>query len=270
MVCHHCGQRYVEFFPNAKQENLFIGMIHSFRYMGIPKYVLTDNMKSVVLHWDFEGYPVRQKYYESFMKTVGFQTKLCKLRHPFTKGKMERLVRFVKENFMVGRVFWNITNLNRAALNWCNQQNSTYHKATAGTPQEVHCSSCAEQIHTLEMNLALLFYLCQERKISFDGFVNYEGRRFGVPFSYRGSTARIMRKDDMIYIYSSDLKQQLTAHDVTWNKRDRFCKDQYAALEQPEEFPTMSVKAEIVRPPEQEPSLSFEKFNFDKEVVWDK
>lgn len=160
MVCHHCGQRYVEFFPNAKQENLFIGMIHSFRYMGIPKYVLTDNMKSVFLHWDFEGYPVRQKYYESFMKTVGFQTKLCKLRHPFTKGKMERLVRFVKENFMVGRVFWNITNLNRAALNWCNQQNSTYHKATAGTPQEVHCSSCAEQIHTLEMNLALLFYLC--------------------------------------------------------------------------------------------------------------
>ena len=36
MVCHHCGQRYVEFFPNAKQENLFIGMIHAFGYMGIP------------------------------------------------------------------------------------------------------------------------------------------------------------------------------------------------------------------------------------------
>lgn len=29
MICHHCGQRYVEFFPNAKQENLFIGMIHA-------------------------------------------------------------------------------------------------------------------------------------------------------------------------------------------------------------------------------------------------
>lgn len=61
----------------------------------------------------------------------------------------------------------------------------------------------------------MLFYLCPERKISFDGFVNYEGRRFGVPFSYRGATARVMRKDDMIYIYSSDLKQLLTTHDVT-------------------------------------------------------
>ncbi len=269
MVCHHCGQRYVEFFPNAKQENLFIGMIHAFGYMGIPKYVLTNNMKSVVLHRDFEGHPVWQKDYESFMKTVGFQTKLCKPRHPFTKGKVERLVRFIKENFLVGRIFWNITDLNRAALNWCNQQNSTYHKATAGVPQELHYSRCAEQIRMLETNPALLFYLCLERKISFDGFVNYESRRFGVPFSYHGSTARVMWKDDMIYIYSADLKHQLTTHDVTWSKRDRFCKDQYAALEQPEEFPTMPVKTEITRLPESEPSLSFEKFNFDKEVIWD-
>ena len=122
--------------------------------MGIPKYVLTDNMKSVVLHRDFEGHPVWQKDYETFMKTVGFQTKLCKPRHPFTKGKVERLVRFVKENFLVGRIFWNITDLNRAALNWCNQQNSTYHKATAGVPQELHYSRCAEQLQILEMNPA--------------------------------------------------------------------------------------------------------------------
>lgn len=111
MVCHHCGQRYVEFFPNAKQENLFIGIIHAFGYMGIPKYILTDNMKSVVLHRDFEGHPVWQKDYEAFMKTDGFQTKLCKPRHPFTKGKVERLVRFIKDNFLAGRVFWNITDL---------------------------------------------------------------------------------------------------------------------------------------------------------------
>lgn len=74
-------------------------------------------------------------------------------------------------------------------------------------------------------------------------------------------------KDDMIYIYSSDLKQQLTTHDVTWSKRDRYCADQYAP--QPEEFPTMPVRTEISRLPEPEPSLSFEKFNFDKEVNWD-
>lgn len=269
MICHHCGQRYVEFFPNAKQENLFIGMIHSFVYMGIPKYILTDNMKSVVLHRDFEGNPVWQKDFEAFMKTVGFRTKLCKPRHPFTKGKVERLVRFVKENFLVGRVFWNITDLNQAALDWCNRQNGIYHRATDGVPQDTHYEHCVKEMQALEMTPSLMFYLCPERRISFDGFVNYEGCRFGVPYSYRGSTARIMRNDDMIYIYSADLNHLLTTHDVTWSKRDRFCADQYALPEQPEEFPSMPVKTEIVQLPEPEPMLSFEKFNFDKEVEWD-
>ena len=58
MICHHCGKMYIEFFPNAKQENLFIGMIHSFMYLGLPKSVLTDNMKSVVVSKDGQGKPI--------------------------------------------------------------------------------------------------------------------------------------------------------------------------------------------------------------------
>ena len=58
MVSHACGQRYAEFFPNAEQENLFIGMIHAFGYIGIARYALTDSMKSVVLHRNFKGHPV--------------------------------------------------------------------------------------------------------------------------------------------------------------------------------------------------------------------
>ena len=93
MICHHCGERYVEFFPNAKQENLFIGMIHAFQRMGVPEHVLTDNMKSVSAGRDSDGKPIWNKEYETFMTTIGFETKLCKPRHPFTKGAVERLVR---------------------------------------------------------------------------------------------------------------------------------------------------------------------------------
>ena len=35
MICHQCGKMYVEFFPNAKQENLFIGMLRAFAYMPV-------------------------------------------------------------------------------------------------------------------------------------------------------------------------------------------------------------------------------------------
>jgi hypothetical protein len=65
--------------------------------------------------------------------------------------------------------------------------------------------------------------------------VNYEGRRFGVPYWYTRKTCRIQRKDYQITIYDDELNRILTTHDVTWSRRDRFCRDQYA-ITQPEEL----------------------------------
>ena len=115
----------------------------------------------------------------------------------------------------------------------------------------------------------LLFYLCPECRISFGGFVNYEGRRFGVPYSYTGRTARILRDGDQLYIYSADLRQLFTTHNVIWSRYDSFCADQYALPEQPEEFPSMPVKTVIKQLPSSSSDISFEKFNFSKGDDWD-
>jgi len=138
MMCHHCGKRYVEFFPNAKQENLFIGMIHAFRRLGIPEYVLTDNMKSIVTGRGADGHPVWNHDYEAFMDTIGFRTKLCKPRHPFTKGAVERLIRFVKDSFVNGRMFSNITDLNYEVLRWCDNQDGVRHDCVDCIPSREH------------------------------------------------------------------------------------------------------------------------------------
>ena len=267
MVCHHCGKCHVEFFPNAKQENLFIGMVHAFTCMGVPKYVLTDNMKSVVTGRDPEGHPIWNNEYAAFMKTVGFETKLCKPRHPFTKGKVERLVRFVKSNFLAGRVFGTITDLNIEALRWCNTQNGRYHRSADCVPDDKHAAACLTVAAEIEKTLAVAFYLCPERKISFDGFVNYEGRRFGVPYWYTKRTCRVRRDGFTLQILDADLDRVLTEHDVTWQRRDSFCRDQYVT-EQPEEMPTMPVKSRIYQIEPPEIHTGFEKFNFE-EGLWD-
>ncbi len=264
MICHHCGQRYIEFFPNAKQENLFIGMLHAFCFMGVPKYVLTDNMKSVVIRRDLDGLPIWQKDYEAFMNTVGIQTKLCKPYHPYTKGSVERLIRFVKDNFLAGRTFHNISDLNRTALEWCNEQNSCYRKYTDSVPEIMHSKECTANLHELIKTDSVMFYLCPERKISFDGFVNYEGRRFGVPYMYSGSTARIMRNGDTIYVYSSDMKTLLMTYSVNDGRKDNYCEDQFV-ISQPEELPTAPVNTQVFQLPNSGENISFDKFDFDKE-----
>lgn len=263
MICHHCGQRYIEFFPNAKQENLFIGMIHAFIYMGIPKYVLTDNMKSVVIKRDNEGKPIWQKDYEVFMNNLCFETKLCKPRHPFTKGAVERLVRFVKENFLIGRIFNELTDLNYEAINWCNRQNSIYHRSVDCIPNDKHVALCLKSAPLLEETIELSQYLCPIRKISFDGFVSYEGRRFGVPYWYTEKICRVKRDGYVLYIYDFNMTKILTTHDVTWSRKDSMCRDQYA-IDQPEEMPSVPVKVKIsqIDPPSY--SQEYSRFNFEE------
>ena len=263
LICHHCGQRYVEFFTSAKQENLFIGMIHAFMYMGIPKYVLTDNMKSVVVKRDYNNKPVWQKNYELFMGNIGFDTKLCKPRHPFTKGAVERFVRFVKENFLAGRTFTELTDLNYDAIRWCNIQNATYHRAVDCIPNDKHFAKCIKVAPLLESSPELLLYLCPPRCISFDGFVTYEGRRFGVPYWYTEKICRVKREGYVLYIYDYDLTKILTSHDITWSKYDSYCKDQYV-IQQEEEIPTAPITTHIkqISPPNY--NSGFSKYNFEE------
>ena len=267
MICHCCGQRYIEFFPNAKQENLFIGMLHAFLYMGIPRYVLTDNMKSVVIGRDSNGHPLWQKDYELFMGNIGFDTKLCKPRHPFTKGSVERLVRFVKDNFIPGRVFNELTDLNYEASRWCDVQNGCYHRAVDCIPAHKHTEQCMKTASVLEPTAELSYYLCPERKISFDGFVNYEGRRFGVPYWYTEKTCRIKRDGYVLYIYDSHMSRILTTHDVTWSRRDSTCHDQYVVI-QPEEQPSSPVRVHLQQLNTPAYDSGFSKFNFG-EGLWD-
>lgn len=74
MVCHHCGSAHVEFFPNARQENLLIEMLNAFSALGVPATVLTDNMRSVVLaldHGRLEGRAAELRHAELDLAGTG-------------------------------------------------------------------------------------------------------------------------------------------------------------------------------------------------------
>lgn len=53
-----------------------------------------------------------------------------------------------------------------------------------------------------------------------------------------------MRDGYTIHIYDSRMQYEIATHDVTWSRKDSFCKDQYA-VERPEESPTMPVQTTI-------------------------
>lgn len=266
IVCHHCGTFYVEFFPNARQENLFIGMVHAFAAMGVPSKVLTDNMKSVVIRRDHEGRPVWHRDYEAFMEAVGFKTRLCKPYHPWTKGAVERLVRFVKGNFLAARTFTDITDLNRQALEWCAKKALRLMRSPGVVPAEEHATSCLSATTVLTKTAEVAMYLCPERKISFDGFVSYEGRRFGVPYWYEGRSCRVNRDGEWLHVYSADMSVELAVHAVTWGRRDSTCPGQWAEADCPEELPTSPVATTVLQVDAPARLCGLDRFDFERRL----
>ena len=79
-------------------------------------------------------------------------------------------------------------------------------------PEKIHFSECAKHAKTLQITQEIKEYLSPERSISFDGFVTYENRRFGVPLAYAEPTARVQRDGNMLYIYSRDLTGLLVSY----------------------------------------------------------
>lgn len=258
MVCHHCGMRYVEFFPNAKQESLFIGIIHAFMLMGMPEIVLTDNMASVTTGRDAYGDVIYNTEYDAFQHALGFKTKLCKPRHPWTKGAVERLVEFVKGNFIQGRAFANVTDLNHQALQWCAKENARLQAGLGVVPDAEHPK---EPLRGLPEMRELLPFLAPERSISMDGFVFYEGRRYGVPFSFIGKKARVMRNREELYILDPKTFEPIEKYEVDWSRRPHYSATQFEPC-QPEEFPTAPVTAEIAFDDSNDAQNDFKNYDF--------
>lgn len=263
MVCHHCGTPYVEFFLNARQESLFVGMLHAFSVLGVPEAVLTDIIRSVVTRRDADGNPVWQADYAALMGAVGFCTKLCKPRRLFTKGKVERLVRFVKGNFLAGRSFTDLASLNEEALLWCAEQEGRWRRVAGLAPRREHEAACMAVARPLAATAEAERYLCPRRKVSFDGFACFEGRRYGVPYWYEGRERRVGREGRVVHVYSEDLSRELVAHAASGGGADSWCEGQWSES-QPEEAPTQPVGTVVEQAAPLPPKPGFERFDFGR------
>ena len=134
MVLGHSRAKYIEFTSRCDLASLERCMVNAFAYFGgVPEKVLTDNMKTVIIGRN-GGKPIWNTAFEDFSVDMGFIPKVCAPRRPQTKGKVERLVGYVKDNFLPGRRFEDLNDLNRQALQWCRKHDLKVHGTTGRIP----------------------------------------------------------------------------------------------------------------------------------------
>jgi transposase len=87
---------------------------------GVPRRVLYDNLKTVVLH--HVGSVVQ--FNPSFMAFAGhhlFEPVAAPVRYPQAKGRVESAIKYVRHSFFYGRSFQTIDEVRAEARRWCEE-----------------------------------------------------------------------------------------------------------------------------------------------------
>lgn len=126
---------WVRFFPRQDMHSLTTGLEQAFAFFGgVPKEVLFDQMKAVIVEdHRHEGGPlVENLEFIRFAHHWGFRARACRPYRAKTKGKVERPIRYVRENFFYGRHFANDADLDAQLARWLEEKANVRIHATTG------------------------------------------------------------------------------------------------------------------------------------------
>lgn len=104
---------------------------------GVPWAWVFDNMKTVTLGRGPGGAPRWNPAFARFATELGFHAELCDPHAPQQKGTVENLVKFVKTNFLPGRVFADEADLGAQSATWCTTKNHERSQAHGKIPAEL-------------------------------------------------------------------------------------------------------------------------------------
>jgi transposase len=227
MVLGYSRTRYIEFSRRCDSASLLRCMLNAFEYFGgVPEVVLTDRMKTVIISTD-HGKPVWHKPFERFAIDMRFVPKVCRPRRPQTKGKVERLVHYVRDNFLPGRAFIDFGDLQVQAVAWCDEVNRKIHGTTGERPVDLLLN---EKLSALPVESICKPYRLENRKVSREGFVSYNGTLYGVHWRHSGKIVQVALQNGQLIILDN-AGQLLQTHAVCHKSRKHiYAKGQYDGL----------------------------------------
>jgi transposase len=112
---------WVRFYPRQDLATLVHGLSACFtEWGGVVRECLFDQMKSVLTRDDrlSGGGLVTNLECQRFANHYGFKIRVCRPYRAKTKGKVERPIRYLRENFLYGRRFVSDADLNAQAMHW--------------------------------------------------------------------------------------------------------------------------------------------------------
>lgn len=165
---------------------------------GWPEQIVYDNMKQVRIS--------RSKWNEGFLDFCHHYGFIPKTHQPYrsrTKGKVERAVDYLKDNFLAGKHFDDLADLNAQGFSWLNHTANVRVHATTGVPPIELFPQ--ESLTALDSIKAYHWHEPVSRKVNWESMVRFDGSRYSVPPEHAGKTVSIEASAGVITIRSKEL-----------------------------------------------------------------
>jgi hypothetical protein len=164
---------------------------------GWPQQILYDNMKQVRT----SGSQLNEAFVD-FAEHYGLIIKTHRPYRPRTKGKVERLVDYVKDNFLAGRTFESLEDLNAQAAHWRDcVANCRVHGTTGLVPAE---QRSLEALTPLGSRPPYQLSQPVRRTVTRDALVHYQGSRYSVPPAHAGQVVTVRCESGHLLVHCGD------------------------------------------------------------------
>ncbi|MCK5170136.1 MAG: IS21 family transposase [Bacteroidales bacterium] len=174
-------------------------------FQGIPKEIVYDQDKVFMVD-ENKGDLVLTEAFQNYVKQRAFGIYFCRKADPESKGKVENVVKYVKQNFLYNRTYFDLDTLNNEVLGWMGRTaNYLHHSTTKASPydqwiiEKNHLSAYVPVINQMD---DAKYYTVRK-----DNTISYKSNLYSLPqgtWNACGGKVIVSEKDGYIIINHSN------------------------------------------------------------------
>lgn len=205
---------FAYFFPRHGFEFFIEGHLMAFALLGgTPRSLRYDNLKSVVIRRDPLHYNAA---FLEFARYYGFEIKLCNPACGNEKGRVERLIRSIRDTFEnTASHHQSMSAINQDLSAWIGAKNAIVHRATDAVP---NVKKLEEKLKSLPINPYPNVIVAAGKSPTKTGLVIFDTNSYSVPTHCRNETIAVHATVDRVDFVDGKGKR-VASHPRCFKKR---------------------------------------------------
>ena len=226
----HSRKMYLEFTHSQSFETFVRCQVHAFEaFGGCARELWFDNLATAVA--EHEGNLVRfNPRFLAFAREFGFIPRACHVAAAWEKGKVERAIGYVRQNFWPLRSFADLSDVNAQARRWLQEiANQRKHRETGQAPDERFQPEALRPLPLLTSD----YRDCAEALVHKDLRLTFDGNRYCVSPRFVGHKLTVKADSSSVTIYDQTI--EIVRYARCWERgqtfgAERFQKELYAQM----------------------------------------